>query len=67
MKKYEPGIPDEIYAVIGRVVTGLLTPDNVIHLQEITDRLHRLSEETHDMQTRCHCLKVIKMLTRKMH
>lgn len=67
MKNNAHDISDEILSLIGRLVTGLLTPDNIITSDAITRALHRLSESTADSTTRIHCLEIIDQLMKKMH
>jgi hypothetical protein len=67
LKNNAHDISDEILSLIGRLVTGLLTPDNIITSDAITRALHRLSESTPDSTTRIHCLEIIDQLMKKMH
>lgn len=67
LKNNTNDISDEILGLIGRVVTGLLTADNVVTPDRITRALHHLSESTFDSTIRLHCQEIIEQLMKKMH
>jgi hypothetical protein len=60
-------INDEIRALIGKVVSRLIRPDEVLSVHEIITALHSLRVRSPDRNTRLSCRKAIRILARKLH
>lgn len=58
---------DEIRALIGKVVSRLVRPDEVLSVHEIINALHTLRVRSPDHNTRLSCKKAIRILARKLH
>lgn len=58
---------DEIRALIGKVVSRLVRPDEPLSVHEIINALHTLRVRSPDRNTRLSCKKAIRILARKLH
>ncbi|WP_439213459.1 hypothetical protein [Duffyella gerundensis] len=67
MNNKETAISEDTHALIGKIVRDLLVQHSVIQPQQLTDALHILSQTSSSPDTHENCLKVIKMLMKKMH
>ena len=60
-------INDEIRALIGKVVSRLVRPDEPLSVHEFINALHSLRVRSPDRNTRLSCRKAIRILARKLH
>ncbi|WP_210505082.1 hypothetical protein, partial [Pantoea ananatis] len=58
---------EDIYTLIGRIVTHLLRPDGEIHLQDILSSLHHFSQQSSDKGEKRACEEAIRLLSRQLH
>lgn len=58
---------EDIYTLIGRIVTHLLRPDGEIHLQDILSSLHHFSQQSSDEGEKRACEEAIRLLSRQLH
>ncbi|KGD82547.1 hypothetical protein C7434_1018 [Pantoea sp. PNA 14-12] len=67
MKHDRANIGEEIHALLGRVVSGILQPGKTLTLQEIIGALHQQSLQTSCKTTRQTCEEAIRILAHKLH
>jgi hypothetical protein len=60
-------ITEEIRALVGKVVTRILRPDEALTVQELIGALYRLSLRSTDSKTKIACQKAIHILAKKLH
>lgn len=62
---YEASI--ELRALLGQVITELLSAGNTVTPEKLIQALHQLSQNEIDTDTRRDCMQLIQHLMRKMH
>jgi hypothetical protein len=67
VKDEDSDITEEIRALVGRVVTRILRPDEALTVQELIGALYRLSLRSTDSKTKVACEKAIRILAKKLH
>ena len=67
LKNNTHDISDEICALTGRVVAGLLAAGSSVTPEMLIQALYQLSKTTDDDGDRLNCLELIKRLMKKMH
>ena len=67
LKNNTHDISDEVCALAGRIVTGLLSAGNAVTPERLIQALYQLSETTGDAESRLDCLELIQRLMKKMH
>jgi len=67
VKDEDTDITDDIRALVGRVVSHILRPDEALSVQELIGALYRLSLRSSDSKTKSACEKAIRILAKKLH
>ncbi|MBW1212128.1 hypothetical protein C7431_101408 [Pantoea allii] len=67
MKQDRTEIGEEIHALLGRIVSGILQPGETVTVQEIISALHQQSVLTECEKTRLTCEQAIRILAHKLH
>lgn len=63
--KTDPG--EEIHALLGKIVSGILQPGETLAVQDIISALHQQSLQTASEKTRLTCERAIRILAHKLH
>lgn len=58
---------EDIYTVIGRIVTHLLKPDGELHVQDILISLHNFSKQSIKQDEKRACEEAIRLLSKQLH
>ncbi|WP_232298179.1 hypothetical protein [Erwinia typographi] len=58
---------EDVYTVIGKVVSSLLRPDHTLTLHEIINALHLMGEGASLQSIKDTCSEAIRILARQMH
>ncbi|OWY78369.1 hypothetical protein CDN97_01050 [Pantoea sp. AMG 501] len=67
MKQNRTEIGEEIHALLGRIVSGILQPGEAVTVQDIISALHQQSLQTACEKTRLICEQAIRILAHKLH
>jgi len=67
VKQDRTEIGEEIHALLGRIVSGILQPGETVTVQEIISALHQQSVLTECEKTRLTCEQAIRILAHKLH
>ena len=67
MKDDDESARVEINAIIGKIVSALLKPGEVLDVHQLIGSLYRLSNRTDDAKIKESCLAAIRLLANKMH
>ncbi|MCW0352493.1 hypothetical protein IAQ00_12470 [Pantoea ananatis] len=67
MKQNGTEIGEDIHALLGKIVSGILQPGEAVTVQDIISALHQQSLQTGCEKTRLTCEQAIRILAHKLH